>query len=171
MDDKDKDIRQVQILQAMMPLQHAGLANPPANQVEFFKLAARMLVEFSPEVIGKAVTSIVRDATFWPKISEIRRAAEQVTQANRAVNHSARELARLAGLTQHLADKNPVDWTPADHAEFERIHGRPVWWKGQPFNCPVLPEELLEWGPEQERAWQLRMQDHRQKMESILEVA
>lgn len=129
------------IFDALKPLAHANLANPPANLTEFFGLAARSLADMDEKAVADGVQDIILTQEFFPRIATLRTAAQKAALAGHSrITQNAgipAEYAR-ARATQPLADKNPADWTDEDHAEFERWYGHPVWWKGAPICAEVV---------------------------------
>lgn len=131
------------VFDALTPLEAAGLANPPAKLVEFFGLAARMLSQYPIEAIRNGVEDVILTSEFFPRIAALAEAVKRANlrgesriQQNAEKHHMRPEIIRQRA-TQELADKNPVDWTAADHADFERWYGKPVWWKGEPHDTEM----------------------------------
>lgn len=125
------------IIDALKPLAHANLANPPADMVAFFTLAARSLEDLGEQAVRDGVQDLILEAEYFPRVATLRTAARKAALSG----HS--KMVQPAGMrfdiararaTQGLADKNPIHWTDADHAEFERWYGHPVWWKGAPID-------------------------------------
>lgn len=128
-------------LDALAQLEHAGLANPPADLVAFFSLAANLLSDLPVKAVQDGVRTVILEEEFFPRISTLRKAAMQAARSG----HSTAEQPGMkpdyarARETQYLADKNPAEWTTTDHAEYERWYGKPVWWKKEPIDTEAVP--------------------------------
>jgi hypothetical protein len=129
------------LMKLLSPLFAANLAGLPKDIQGFLDVAHPVIGDLHPTAIKNAVGDIIRDSIYFPRVAEILKAAQKhkpKLSGGVVSNTLPAKLQDYAQRVRRFETIRPEEWTPADRAEFEALHNRPVQWQTEPIDAPWM---------------------------------